>query len=210
MIKKILENRAGFTLIEMIVSVSVFSITMVAVTGIFLSVTESQRSAIASQNVQESMRYVFEAVSKEVRMTGQATTSCDAWLDSINNAGEVLEGATFNTENIVFNKGSFSDNDFLYFKNQYDQCTAYFYADNMMNICRNVETVADPVCANITPSNIKITNLYINILDNKIGVFANQQPLVTLAIDAEMGSGKEQHKEPIKLQTSISGRTYGF
>lgn len=212
MIKTLIKNRSGFTLIEMIVSVSVFSITIVAATGIFLSVTEVQRSAVASQNVQESMRYVFEALSKEVRMTGQATTSCDTWLDTINNSGQKLQDATFSTVNSVFNKGTYSSNDFLYFKNQYDQCTAYYLASSSLNICRLVDSGGTPttVCTNITPSNVKIVRLYFNIIDNNIGVFAVKQPLVTIAMDAEIISGKQKDKAPIKLQSSISGRTYGF
>jgi len=58
----------GFTLIEVIVSVALFSVIILGATQIFSLVIDSQRSAIATQNVKESLKYFLEVTAKEMRM----------------------------------------------------------------------------------------------------------------------------------------------
>ena len=65
---KKIKNNLGVTLIELIVAVALFSVTILSAMQIFQMVVEGQRSAIAAQSVQESMRYAFEIMSKEIRM----------------------------------------------------------------------------------------------------------------------------------------------
>src|SRR3989339_604522 len=64
---KLIKNKKGFTLMELIVSMAIFSASILMATGVFKSAIEGQRSAIAAQNTQESMRYAFEVMSKEIR-----------------------------------------------------------------------------------------------------------------------------------------------
>ena len=59
----------GFTLIELIVAMAVFSLIVVTMGATAVSVIKTQRKAIALQNVQESARYILESVSKEIRMS---------------------------------------------------------------------------------------------------------------------------------------------
>ena len=58
----IFSDKKGFSLIELIVAMGMFGVVMLMATGIFNSVINGQRRAIASQNTQESMRYVFEVI----------------------------------------------------------------------------------------------------------------------------------------------------
>jgi len=60
--------KPGFSLIELLVSVSIFALIMVSSMDIFNMVIESQRGAIATQNVEESLKYFFEVTAKEIRM----------------------------------------------------------------------------------------------------------------------------------------------
>jgi prepilin-type N-terminal cleavage/methylation domain-containing protein len=53
----------GFTLMEMIVAISLFVVVMLSATQIFRMIIEGQRSAIASQSIQENIRYFFEVMS---------------------------------------------------------------------------------------------------------------------------------------------------
>jgi len=68
-IKKILSNNTGFTMIEMIVALAVFSIIIVSMTSITVSIIQSQRKSFASQNSQETSRYILESMNKEIRMS---------------------------------------------------------------------------------------------------------------------------------------------
>jgi len=67
---EIIKNKKnGFTLIELIVAVGIFSIVMLAATGLTLSLIKSYRKALAMQRTQETVRYVLEAATKEIRMS---------------------------------------------------------------------------------------------------------------------------------------------
>ncbi|MCG2695682.1 prepilin-type N-terminal cleavage/methylation domain-containing protein, partial [Candidatus Parcubacteria bacterium] len=68
MLNKIIKNNAGVTLLELTVAVAIFSFAVLSATQIFKMVLEGQRSAIAAQSTQESMRYALEVMSKEIRM----------------------------------------------------------------------------------------------------------------------------------------------
>jgi len=60
-------NKKGFTLIELIVAIGVFSLIVLAMVTISFSVIQSQRKAFALQVTQEASRYILESMGKEVR-----------------------------------------------------------------------------------------------------------------------------------------------
>ncbi len=58
---------AGFTIMELVVVLGVFSIVVILVTDIFFIVTRAQRSLVASQAVQRDMRFVIESMVKDIQ-----------------------------------------------------------------------------------------------------------------------------------------------
>ena len=107
MFKNIRQNKKGVTLLEITVAVAIFSVVMLSATEIFRMVIEGQRNAIASQNVQESMRYAFETMAKEIRTAIASNDDCESLFNP-------PAGAT----NKVFNTATNSEGDILYFKNK--------------------------------------------------------------------------------------------
>lgn len=59
----------GFTLIEILVATSVFSILAIIVGGIFMQSTSIQRKGAAAQKVQENALYIFETMAREIRVS---------------------------------------------------------------------------------------------------------------------------------------------
>ncbi len=57
----------GFTLIEMVVALGVFSIIAVIVAGALLSMSDAQKKAIALRLAQDNIGYTFETMTKEIR-----------------------------------------------------------------------------------------------------------------------------------------------
>ncbi|MDD5031481.1 MAG: prepilin-type N-terminal cleavage/methylation domain-containing protein [Patescibacteria group bacterium] len=190
MLKNILKNNKGVTLLEMIVSVAIFSEVMLSTMGIFQIVIEGQRNAVASQNIQESMRYAFETMAKEIRTAVASNYDCES-----------LFGSPPAATNKVFNTTINSEGDILYFKNKEGVCVAYYLEDETLKITRGVNT------ASTVPAKIKITNLSFKISDDLIGAFHSQQPLVTMKMDIE-AAGKAMHKQAMKMQTTVSSRYY--
>lgn len=184
MFKKIRQNNFGTTLLEMIVAVALFSVTILAATEIFQMVVNGQRSAVAGQNTQESIRYALEVMSKEIRMAQKA--------ESADCPGLGLTGKVFKTA------GSGT----LQFKNSDEECVEYFLEDDINGISR-LKIDRDGVSDYITPDEIEVNNLQFVVIDN-IGV---KQSMVTLKMDVE-ALGKELHKSKMKIQTTISSRYY--
>lgn len=175
-------NHHGVTLIELLVSLTLFSVVMLAATAIFQLVVEGQRSAIAAQNTQDNMRYFFETISKEVR-----------------SAKKDLSGACTGVAGRVY--ATNVSEDILYFKNYRDYCTTYYLANNIMMISRD-DLSSPPIIASTTPNEIKVSNLKFKIIDDGV-----KQPAVTLKLEVE-AIGKKLNQQPLKMQTTISSRLY--
>lgn len=184
MLNKIKQNNFGATLLEMIVAVALFSVTILAATEIFQMVVEGQRSAVAAQNTQENMRYALEVMSKEIRMA-QKTTG--------NGCGPQLDGKVYNLQG---NR--------LQFKNIYGECVEYQEQNFRFQIQRYPAGNPPGLTDYITPDEIKVSNLEFIVIDDLVGY---KQSMVTLKMDVE-AVGKELHKSKMKIQTTISSRYY--
>ena len=62
-------NGAGFTLVELIVSVAIFSLVITVASSLFSTVLRSQRKSINVQNIQDNGRYLMNFMAKEIRMS---------------------------------------------------------------------------------------------------------------------------------------------
>lgn len=58
----------GFSIIELIVALGIFSIVITVVAIFFNNSIISQRRIISSQNIQDNIRYAIEFISREIRM----------------------------------------------------------------------------------------------------------------------------------------------
>lgn len=67
----------GFTLIEMIVALGVFSMVIAAATNLFTAGLKGQRKSLTLQYLQNDTRYILELLSKEIRMSHIETDSME-------------------------------------------------------------------------------------------------------------------------------------
>jgi len=176
---------------EILVALTIFSVIMLLVMGIFEMVTEGQRNVIAAQNVQENMRFIMEIISKEVR------TAQKDEVDALGQCPNVANGKVYSVNGL---------NDELYFRNHEDQCVAYRLNNGRFEIERNA-VGAPPSSAYIgfiTPDEIRVSNLRFNIVYDNV---STDQSMVVMSMDIN-AVGKEMHAQNIKLQTAISSRYY--
>ena len=61
-------HEKGFTLIELMVAVGVFSIAITASSGLFITSLRGQQRAYVVQNLADNARYAMEIMAKEMRM----------------------------------------------------------------------------------------------------------------------------------------------
>ena len=173
-------NKKGFSLLELIVSMGIFSVIVLSSIAIFQRVIEGQRLAIASQNTQESLRYVFEVISKEIRTAKKDLGTCANVPDD--QVFAVSRGST------------------LYFKNQDGDCVTYQLTNNRFYITRGVDS------GYITPDEVYISNLIFTARSSS----ATTQPAVTITMTLynETFGTKDLYKSAMDLQTTISSRSY--
>jgi prepilin-type N-terminal cleavage/methylation domain-containing protein len=178
-------NKSGMTLIELLISVALLSTVIITVTEIFKISIDGQRKIVAAQNVQESLKYFFEVVSKEMRMA------------KVSEAGEC--GNTSGQSKVYFVS---LDSQELYFKNYNDQCVVYSLATvddiNRFQIERGLDS------GYITPESVNLTSIRFYVVDD---LLASTQSRVSLHIDAE-AVGEYLFHSLINLQTSITSRYY--
>lgn len=116
----------GFTLIEMIVAMAIFSVLIISITGIFISVVKAQRLALAQNSIQESGRYILESITKEIRMGEQVSeTGATNILHLINSEEKEV---TYSFDEIILSRqeeGFSSAEDFNSSANE--EITGYFF-----------------------------------------------------------------------------------
>lgn len=178
------DNLAAFSLMEVIVSVALFSIIIISMTGIFKMVISAQRGAIATQNVQESLKYFLEVINKEIRMAVRSDSDCG-----------VPEGSIFK----VVNTG---EGDILGFKNYYGQCVSYGTASDNDGLTKRFYISRDYSQYYISPKQIDIVRLNF-LVDSGL----QKQDLVTVSIEAKSVGAPEAEANMI-IQTSLSSRYY--
>lgn len=176
--------RPGFSLTEVLISVALFVVIMITTTQIFDMVIRSQRSAIATQNVQESLKYFLEVTAKEMRMAQKDEGICP------NVADDQIFTLSYNPSGQV-----------LYFKNYYKQCVAYYLStDSDGHLRFTIDRDGDS--GYISPSSIRVDNLGFYLTSG-----TNYQPMVTITLHAYALSEAQRQSE-MTIQTSVTSRYY--
>lgn len=176
-------NNIGFTLVEILVALALFSLVISITVGIFVSGSGSQRKTIELYTVQREANYIMETVSRELRM---ATAICAVNTDP----GCALPRLEMKNK----------ETDKLEFKNYDSQWIIY---------CRSLE---DGTCSStgeyfsrdgkrISSSDVIIENLKFYTSEN----FDQTQPLITVVLKVK---SRGKYGTSVILQDSISLRIY--
>lgn len=175
------QHKAGFSLIEVLVSTALFVVIITSAMNIFKLVIESQRSAIATQNVEESLKYFLEVTGKEVRMAKRnnglcALPSADIYKVDTNAYGQRLT-----------------------FRNYHDQCVSYSL--NQVGSTTRFMITRD------ASTNYYITPAKVNVDELKFVVSPVLQPSVTMELVAH-SVGQDINKSTMRIQTTLTSRYY--
>lgn len=176
-------QRTGFSLIELIVAVSLFTGIMLSSTSIFKMVIDSQRSALAAQNVQESLKYFLEVTAKEIRMAQK-------------NEGICLGISPEEIYAVSEQDGSNS----LSFRSYYDECVTY-------SLVTDGDTQRFRITRNNESGFISPAAIYLDNLKFVLSPVIDGQPMVTMSIKAH-ALGTAAARSEMTLQTSITSRYY--
>lgn len=187
----------GFTLLEMLVSIALFSVLIIMILSIFQAVTQGQRQVIAAHNLQETVYFALEVMSKEIR-TADGEHSGSPCAD-----GGAGTFKTFNVESASPDPEYGSE---LWFRNQDGECVKYFL-ENDSGVSR-LKIDRDGSDFFITPDDIAVTDLDFYIVDDLAGDFHSLQPRVTLKMSVVPLGSQTHFTQPLHIETTVSSRYY--
>jgi len=113
--KKIIKPKkyAGLTLIEMLVAVSVFVLTLTALIQIYISSLRSERLAYDLLNAENSVRYAIELISRDVRMGQGFNSGPNSLSFTTYYEGESGQEVTYKLENAQLKRKSGTEGDYI-------------------------------------------------------------------------------------------------
>ena len=191
------KNKRGFTLIELMVSVLIFSILAGAIIGIFLSSISTQKKILDDQRIISELSYVMEYVSRALRMARKDVT--DVCLSS---------GGTRQSYSLTEN----GDIHIIRFLNHDYQCQEFGLNGTTGRIYEKKSS--DESSLNLpsnelymTSSSIYVDRLYFNNIGSDWGASPSVHPKVLINLRFKNSQDSPDNMSFI-LQTVISQRNY--
>ncbi|MFH1308845.1 MAG: prepilin-type N-terminal cleavage/methylation domain-containing protein [Patescibacteria group bacterium] len=157
--------KKAFTLIEILVALSIFMVVIIVVLTTFLSGINGQRKVIALQDVQDNARFLMNFMVKEIRMS---------------------EINSFNSSNLNITRPD-------------GESVSYLFNNANGKIERTDSTTSGP----ISSDNVFILG---GFYGSGVGKLDGLQARITIVMDVQKNSAKEQGRASIKIQTTVSQR----
>lgn len=182
-------NKKGYTLIEILVGITIFMVILAASTDFFVSSLEMQQKALISQRLLDNVSYSLEYMSRALRMA-QKDSGGDCI--TVNSNYEPTRGGNG-----------------IKFLNYQGKCQEFYwdttgYPTNPVRSLK-VQTGSDPV--------IDLTPGFLDVVSFKIGPSDSwdqndeEQPRVTIFLETKGVKYQKPELQPtIKIQTTISQR----
>lgn len=182
----------GFTILEMIVSLGVFSIALLISLGALLTISSAQKKAVAVQNIEDNFRFALEAISKEAR-TG-TTFYCgftESDLPTSFRSGFTRRSCSGGGRALTFLPARFAAD---------NTPVTYRLRDKRIEKIVNLNETAATF---LTSDLVEINDLtfYVTGAETEDGL----QPRVTIMLDA-VAAPATREEVRLRLQTSISQR----
>ena len=171
----------AFTLIEMLVAVTVFTLVIGSTTGLFISAIRSQAKALAAQKLLDETSFVMEYTSRFLRMARKELAAPTACLSS--------SGLNYET-NLA--------GDRIIFINSQDVCQEFYLDAGRLKEDRNGVFFGE-----LTSNKLEITSLQFNLSGATQPPTEYLQPRVTISMTIRKAGAT---KPEIKIQTTISQR----
>lgn len=186
-------HSAGFTFVEILITLAIFSILITAALGIFSYSLRIQKHALASQQLLDQTSYVMEYMGRTIRMAKKDDPS-----DSSNPTGCVGTRANYDpTDSSSATSLSFIKAE-VFESTKAKQCVTFYL--NSGKLWQRVGTLQ----TQLMPNNIEITSFKFHISGGSQPPADNYQPRITIFLSAKI---KDMSDSPvIKLQTTISQR----
>lgn len=176
----------GYSLIELLVAVGIFTIVIAAPTGFFVTSLKGQLKALSSQKLLDNTSYALEYISRSLRMA-KKELSTDPSTACLLQGETILYG-----HNYQITQGGHG----LKFINYKNECQEFFLSDGRLKDGEDY----------LTPEDLEIISFKIGPVESWDQADTDQ-PRVTFFLEIKGGKGQRPELRPlIKIQTTISQR----
>lgn len=187
-IKRRKNKKKAFTLLEMLLAMTIFLIIIGTVSSLFISGIKQQAVFLANQEILNEVTYALEFISRALRMAGK----------ELNDPPLCLSSTGLNYENYINESG-------IRFINSLegDDCQAFYLENEQLKYRKDLDNPSSPPALDLTSNKLKINSLKF-ILSGQEST-DKVQPRVTVYLEVEnknMGSNSPK----LKIQTTISQR----
>lgn len=174
----------GFTLAEMLIVVSIFSVISVEAFGVFSSGLNAQRTSLAQQQLLGQTSFLMEYMSRALRMAKKDI-----------NGTCITAKSNYETNPPQNNSVRFIDYN--------DVCTEFFLENGTLKKkIKNTSGIWETW--NLTSSNIEVENFNVKLAGEK--QTDNIQPRVTISLKLKSKATNLKVQPTIEIQTTISQR----
>lgn len=191
---KLIHLRAGsraFTLIEMMVAVSIFSIVMLISTGAISSIIGANKKAHAVKSVMTNLNFALESMSRDIRIG--SGYSCGGAAGSKVNCASGGDSFSFYANRDVNGSGGVDNSDTV----MYTRVGSRIEKQLLIDAGAGGSLVSSP----ITASEIQVTNMKFYVTGAESG---GDQPRVLIVIQGY--SGTSTTRSDFNIQTTVSQR----
>lgn len=179
----------AFTLIEMLVAITIFSLMIGTLSSIFISGIREQQRALATQKLLDETSYVLEYMSRAIRM---------ATKDDIEIKGQPGKDCSGDSTDKINYKLTTTGQGGIKFRNYKNECQEFFLENNQLKERKDSGTALP-----MTSANTKIETLIFNVIGEDQPLTDNLQPRVTIFLDVR---SQTTGGPSIKIQTTLSQR----
>jgi|GEM_PF-559717 len=188
-------TQSGFTLIEVMVSVAIFSIIVTIGIGSLLSVNTAHKKALANKTALDSVNFVMESIAKSIR-TGDYYTCGDLGTDYDGAPGYFITSPAE-----TFGCGISNEGDFIQFNDsERGKRVSYKFDSNNKSIIRSIDSGSDD---RITGNDVFVDKFQVVIVGNALN--DRLQPRATIRVVFRVLAGSQE--EIIEMQTTVSQRS---
>jgi len=177
------QRESGFTLLEMVISLGIFSALVISAIGVTIGVSGAQLHAAEVQAIQDNIRFSLELITKEMR-TGsgyQLSSACSGVLGS-----EISFTTSLDEQRIYY-----LDN-----------------ADHIMRVSDDLNQDGSLNCLDatvFTAEDVEVERFIIRISGASSGP-ADGQPRVTISLKVKARDPKIQQGPSMDLETTVTQR----
>lgn len=176
----------GFTLVEMLVTLFIFSITFGAASGLFVSAIKNQSRTLASQQLLDQTSYLIEYMGRALRM---------ARKDDIDYGDGAVNCLSGDKVNFATTTGG------IKFRNYKDECQEFFLDNNTHQL---MESKNGGIPNALTSPNLYVEKFNLSLSGEFQPPVDYLQPRLTMFLEIRKAGAGSQPK--IKIQTTISQR----